>query len=146
MLQPNPKLILVTEDDEDDYILLRDAFQEHHPDIQLAWTRDGEETLAYLARVADDPAQSLPFIIILDLNMPKVDGREVLREIRATERLKHIPVVVFTNSGNWRDAMDAYRLGVNSFVRKPAGYREQVEFVQCFYKYWFHFSKLVAPV
>ena len=134
-------IILVAEDDEDDYLLLRDAFKEVCNDrAELIWTKDGEETLKFLKE--NQAEETRPRIVFLDLNMPKIDGRHVLREIRTSEVLNHLPIVVLTNSSSKDDIIKTYKMGVNSFVRKPAGYDELIEFVSTFCKYWFDFSKL----
>lgn len=133
------KNILLIDDDEEDFLLLRDIFKEFYSDVELQWCKDGEEALTLLLR-ANDPKMPKPHIILLDLNMPKLNGREVLSEIRKSSELKHIPVVVLSNSMNKKEAVETYLLGVNSFIRKPAGYRELRDFVQVFYKYWFVYS------
>jgi CheY-like chemotaxis protein len=84
-----------------------------------------------------------PAVILLDLNMPKLSGDEVLKMIRNNDELRHIPVVVLSNSMNKKDAIKIYGLGGNSFIRKPAGYKELREFVQTFSKYWLEYSTVV---
>lgn len=141
MFESDRKLILVADDDEDDFMLIRDAFFECGLDVQLQWTRNGEETLQYLRDSVGSP-ELRPQMMFLDLNMPKIDGRQVLQEVRASQDLRHIPVIVLTNSSSSDDALAVYRLGVNSFVRKPAGFSELKDFIRTFYKYWYEHSKL----
>lgn len=135
------KVILLIDDDEEDYLLLRDLFKEHYPDAELRWCEDAEKALECLKPA--DPAVARPLIVLLDLNMPKLNGRDVLGRIRADEKLKQIPVVVLSNSMNKNEAMEAYLLGASSFIRKPAGYKELQSFVRTFYDYWFIYSTLL---
>ncbi len=121
-------------------MLLRDIFKESHPDVHLQWIKNGEEAVDFFSQTILD---TKPTLIILDLNMPKLNGNDVLSDIRNRETSKHIPVVMFSNSSNRSEALHAYQLGLNSFVRKPAGYNELREFVQVFYKYWFEYSTLL---
>ena len=138
MSQPRKKQIFFIDDDEDDFLLLHDVFGENREDVELRWIKDSEQALEQLMR-ADSPPPSL---ILLDLNMPKLSGREVLRQIRNQQSLKHIPVVVLTNSINKAESVEAFRLGVNSFLRKPSGYKELAEFVRIFCRYWFDHSTI----
>ncbi len=133
------KLILFTDDDEDDFLLLRDLFKESNQDVELRWAKDGEEALDFLRR-QENPK---PFLILLDLNMPKLNGREILKQVRSHKELCHIPVIVLTNSMNRQEAVEVYQSGANSFIRKPSGYKDLREFVRVFYKYWFDYSLLV---
>ena len=84
-----------------------------------------------------------PRIALLDIDMPKLNGLEVLRQIRSNDEIRAIPVTILSNSMNTAEALEAYRLGANSFVRKPAGYKEIREFVQVYSKYWLEYSTLV---
>lgn len=133
--------MLIVEDDEDDYLLLQDAFESAGVRVRLKWAKDGEEAIACL-KDSQKTEASLPLLIILDLNMPKVDGRQVLKEVRSSSEYRHIPVIILTNSHSQQDAKSAYAMGANSFVRKPAGFHELEEFVRVFCKYWFFHSKL----
>ncbi len=107
--------VMIAEDDEDDYALAKDALKEGCPDVTQIWAKDGEEALDYLL----DESKTAPSVIFLDLNMPKIDGWQCLTRIRSSEKLKHIPVVVLTNSATPADIMKAYQLGANNYVRKP---------------------------
>ena len=143
MSDPAKRIILFVDDDEDDFLVLKDIFKECRPDLQLEWAKDGEEAIDYLTQRGSFRASPRPAVILLDLNMPKLNGDEVLKQIRAHEELRSIPVVVLSNSMNKKDAVETYHFGGNSFVRKPAGYKELREFVQVFSKYWFDCSVLV---
>ena len=137
------KTILFVDDDEDDFLLLRDTFKERHPEVELQWAKDGEEAIDYLSKRGRFRGMPRPFLVLLDLNMPKLNGQEVLKTIRADSDICHIPVVVLTNSMSKDEACEAYRSGVTSFMRKPSGYKELLEFVDVFAKYWFEYSTLV---
>ena len=104
----------------------------------MHFVNNGEQLLDYLRR-AD---ASLPALILLDLNMPRIDGREALREIKADPHLRHIPIVALTTSRAEEDIQRAYDLGVNSYIIKPAGYPELVAMLQMLSDYWFTTVKL----
>lgn len=140
-----PVVILIAEDDEDDFLLTRDAFREADIQTDLRWVRDGEELMDYLLRRGDfqDPAKSpRPVIILLDLNMPKKDGREALKEIKANSDLRRIPVLAMTTSNAKEDIQYTYGLGANSFIRKPVGFNRFVDVVKVIDKYWLDIVKL----
>lgn len=135
------KKILIIDDDEDDFSLMSDAFKETcSSDVEVDWKKDGEEALDYFFGRDED---GLPALVLLDLNMPKIDGREVLKRLRAADKFQHLPVVVFTNSSDRRDILQSYRMGANSYVRKPAGYGELVSFARTFCAYWFKYSSFI---
>lgn len=141
-------IILIAEDDDDDYLLVRDAFLELCQTGDLRRVRDGEELLDYLfcrGRYEDPKNAPWPGIILLDLNMPKKDGREVLAEIKAHPELRRIPVVVLTTSNAPEDILFTYGLGVNSFIRKPSKYGEYVDVMKVFDKYWNDLVRLPGP-
>ncbi|MBI4549986.1 MAG: response regulator [Candidatus Omnitrophica bacterium] len=141
-MSPFRKKILVVDDDEDDYSLMSDAFKEScASEVELDWKKDGAEALEYFFNQTDGAV--LPAIVLLDLNMPKVDGREVLKRLRSAVRFQHVPVVVFTNSADRRDILESYRMGANSYVRKPSGYGELVRFARAFCAYWFKYSSFI---
>lgn len=129
--------LLIVEDDEDDFILLRDALRQSGGEVQIDWAKNGEEALERLSA-----SPELPQLILLDLNMPRKDGREVLREIRSAAKLCHIPIVVLTNSSLQDDVLTIYRTGGNTFIRKPANYSELVVLVSKILEYWFDLAKL----
>ena len=136
--QPVP--ILMAEDDEDDRLLAQDAFNESCLTNPLFFVKDGEELLDYLyhrGRYVAAEQFPLPGLILLDLNMPKKDGREALQEIKADANLKHIPIVILTTSQEEEDIIRSYSLGVSSFVTKPVTFEQLVEVIQCIGHYWF---------
>jgi CheY-like chemotaxis protein len=140
-----PVVILMAEDDEDDYMLTREAFEEAGLKTDLRWVRDGEELMDYLLRRGQyqDAAKSpRPVIILLDLNMPKKDGREALKEIKAHPDLRAIPVLAMTTSNAKEDIQYTYGLGANSFIRKPVGFNRFVDVVRVIDKYWLDIVRL----
>lgn len=141
-------VILIAEDDEDDYLLTRDAFEEAGVGSELRWVKDGEELMDYLLRrgtYANSSASPQPSLILLDLNMPKKDGREALREIKASRDLCRIPVLAMTTSNAKEDIQYTYGHGVNSFIRKPLGFNRLVDVVKVIEKYWLQTVKLPQP-
>lgn len=140
-----PITIICADDDAEDRMLIKDAWEESRIANPLAFAEDGEDLMEYLQRrgkyasLADQP---LPGIILLDLNMPRKDGREALREIKSDPRLRRIPVVVMTTSKEEEEIVRAYDLGVNSFVVKPVSFEALVNFTLAFSKYWFEIVEL----
>ena len=133
------KEILLVEDNPDDVELTRIAFKEAKVANQLVVASDGAEALDYLfarGRYADRNPDDLPSIVLLDLNLPKVDGREVLQAIRASEKTRSLPVVVLTTSTEPFDVEASYALGVNSYIQKPVDFERFVWAVQQVGLYW----------
>lgn len=133
------KDILLVEDNPDDVELTRLAFDEAKIANQLAVVSDGAEALDYLfarGRFADRDPQDLPSLVLLDLNLPKVDGREVLQAIRANEATRSLPVVVLTTSTEPFDVEATYALGVNSYIQKPVDFEQFVWAVKQVGLYW----------
>ena len=131
--------ILLIEDNPDDAELTRIAFAEAGIDSQLVVVGDGAEALDYLfarGRHAARDAADLPSIVLLDLNLPKVDGREVLQALRANPATRGLPVVVLTTSTEPFDVEASYALGVNSYIRKPVDFQKFVEVVKQIGLYW----------
>ena len=131
--------ILMADDDPDDRLLARDAFAEARMHNRLVFVEDGEEVIEYLNRrgkYRDADAYPMPGLILLDLNMPRRDGREVLAEIKSDPALKHIPVVVLTTSRAEEDVMRSYRSGGNSYIVKPVTFRELTEVIREIGRYW----------
>jgi CheY-like chemotaxis protein len=137
--------ILLADDDPDDRQLTRDAFVENRLANELDCVEDGEELMDYLRRrgryskLNSDP---LPGLILLDLNMPRKDGREALKEIKADPALRRIPIVVLTTSKAEEDILRSYDLGVNSYVTKPVTFKSLVELIKVLGQYWFEVVKL----
>lgn len=131
--------ILLIEDNPDDAELTRIAFAEAAIDSQLVVVGDGAEALDYLfarGRHAARDAAELPSIVLLDLNLPKLDGREVLQALRANPATRGLPVVVLTTSTEPFDVEASYALGVNSYIRKPVDFKKFVEVVKQIGLYW----------
>jgi CheY-like chemotaxis protein len=142
---PQPIRLLLAEDDPDDQLLIREALTESRIANELDVVSDGEELLDYLKRrgaYRDLDGQPLPGLIFLDLNMPRLDGREALREIKGDPELKRIPVTVLTTSDAEEDVLRTYDLGVNSFVTKPMRFEDLVEVVRTLGRYWLEIVEL----
>jgi CheY-like chemotaxis protein len=138
-------VILMADDDEDDILLTQKALRQGKLLNELYCVRDGEELMDYLLHQGAymEAAQApRPGIVLLDLNMPKKDGREALREIKANPDLKDIPIVVFTTSKAEEDIYRSYKLGVNSFITKPVTFERLIEVMQMIGKYWFEIVTL----
>lgn len=132
--------ILVAEDDAGDRMLLKDAWQESGFQNDLRFVADGEELMDYLQRCgkyADAESSPLPDLILLDLDMPKKDGREALQEIEASPMLRSTPVIVLTSSKSAGDIVRSYHLGANSYIVKPATFDQLVGVVKTVWLYWF---------
>lgn len=141
-----PHIILMAEDDSDDRLLAQDALVESGLATDVHFVEDGVELMDYLNRknkFSQMAASPRPGLIILDLNMPKKDGREALREIRANPDLRKIPVVVFTTSTADTDISRVYELGANSFISKPVAFNSLVDVMKAIGQYWF--SVVVLP-
>lgn len=126
--------ILLVEDSPDDVLLAVGAFAKNGITNEVVVATDGEQALNRLLPESGEPLR--PALILLDIELPKIDGLEVLRRIRADERSRTVPVVVLTTSNEERDIVSSYQLGANSFVRKPVVFGEFVEAVQTLGVYW----------
>lgn len=134
-----PITILLADDSEDDRLLTRMALEESLVANDLRMVEDGEELMAYLKRegqYADPKNSPTPGLILLDLNMPRKDGREALQEIKADPRLRRIPIVALTTSEDEDDIIRSYDLGVSSFITKPVSFGALVEVMKGFGRYW----------
>jgi CheY-like chemotaxis protein len=130
----------MADEDEDDCSLTRDALESSKLLNDLRFVHDGEELLHYLRREEEysDPASSPePGLVLLDLNMPRMDGREALAEIKSDKNLRRIPVVVLTTSRAEEDIYRTYDLGVNSFLVKPVSFNDLVDVMKSLTEYWF---------
>jgi CheY-like chemotaxis protein len=137
--------VLMAEDDPDDLVLLREAFDENSFEGVIKSVSDGVELLNYLrnkGRYSDRDLFPKPDLILLDLNMPKKDGREALAEIKADPELRFLPVVVLTTSNSHEDIIQSYSIGANSFIIKPTTFKALVKIVKNLRMYWFHTAKL----
>jgi two-component system, response regulator len=140
-----PITILLADDDPDDRLLTRDAFEESRLRNVLEMVEDGEELMDYLhsrGRYSGENAKPRPSLILLDLNMPRKDGREALKEIKSCPDLRNIPVVVLTTSKAEEDILRTYDLGVNSFIIKPVTFDGMVDVLKTVGKYWFEIVEL----
>jgi CheY-like chemotaxis protein len=132
-------VILLVEDSSDDVELTLRAFEKSRIVSEIIVARDGEEALAYLhadGAYADRDPAVMPEVVLLDLKLPKVDGIEVLRRMRADERTRRVPVVVLTSSNEDSDVLATYDLGANSFVRKPVDFTQFLEVARQLGVYW----------
>lgn len=127
--------ILLVEDNPDDEELTRIAFEESKLLNELVVARDGAQALDYLLD-PDGRGHPLPALVLLDLKLPKVDGLEVLRRLRATPRTRLLPVVILTTSKEERDVLESYNLGCNSYIRKPVVFNDFIDAVRQLGMYW----------
>ena len=137
----------MAEDDPDDRLMTREAFAECRLGNPLQFVADGEELMDYLHRrggFADEARYPTPGLILLDLNMPRKDGREALREIKADPELRRIPVVILTTSKAEEDVTASYRDGANSFITKPVSFSALIDVVQALGTYWLQIVDLPA--
>lgn len=132
------QLILLVEDNPDDEELTLRALKKQNVANEIVVVRDGAEALDYLLG-ADNP---LPNLVLLDLNLPKVGGLQVLQRLRGEARTEFLPVVVLTSSDEDRDLIDGYRLGANSYVRKPVDFNQFTEAVRSLGLYWLVLNKV----
>lgn len=142
------KIILLVEDNSKDEALTLRALKKNGVANEVAVTRDGAEALDYLfctgAYTGRNPTD-VPTLVLLDLNLPRIGGFDVLRRIRAEERTKLLPVVILTSSDEERDLTEGYKLGANSYVRKPVEFQEFVTAVQQLGLYWMILNEPVPP-
>ncbi len=137
MKQPKDVRILLVEDNPDDVELTLRAFKKYNLTNEITVARDGEEALEILFNPQRDvPGQKRPDLILLDLKLPKVEGLEVLRQIKSRPQIKLIPVVILTSSREEDDLIKSYQLGVNSYIRKPVDFDKFTEVVMQLGLYW----------
>lgn len=142
---PRPITILMADDDADDRLMTREAFEESRLANDLRFVHDGEELLDYLKRrgpYADPASSPRPGLILLDLNMPRKDGREALREIKADPELRRIRVIIMTTSKAEEDIFRTYDLSAASYVTKPVTFEALVDVVRTLGKYWLEIVEL----
>lgn len=140
-----PIVILLAEDDDEDLELTLDALKESRLGNDLRVTRDGEELMEYLlheGRFGNGADSPTPGLILLDLNMPRKDGREALAEIKSNPKLRTIPVIVLTTSKTEEDIVRSYDLGVNSFITKPVTFSGLADAMKVLSRYWFEIVEL----
>jgi CheY-like chemotaxis protein len=144
-MKEEPLSILMADDDPDDRMLVREALNESRASQRLDCVEDGEELLDYLRRRGKYehlPADHQPRIILLDLNMPRKDGREALKEIKEDPQLRQIPVIVLTTSNAVEDIQRTYDLGASSFLIKPRNFETLVKTLETLVLYWFDTCRL----
>jgi CheY-like chemotaxis protein len=140
-----PIVILMADDDADDRLLTQDAMTDARVINDLHFVTNGEELMDYLyrrGRYADMATSPRPGLILLDLNMPKKDGREALQEIKADPNLRRIPVVILTTSKAEEDIYRSYDLGANSFITKPVTFESLIELMRVMGRYWIELVEL----
>ena len=139
------RVVLVVEDSPADQEILRRAFRAVDNGCDVRMVYDGEAALCYLQQIepyAPPASAPQPDLILLDLNLPNLTGREVLQRIRAHPRLRHIPVIILTTTQAQQEVLECYSLGANCFITKPSAFQDFVELVRLTCSYWFHFAKL----
>lgn len=145
-----PITILICDDDEDDRMLTQQALEDAHVSNSVRFVEDGEQLLDYLyqrgAYAGETGEAPRPGLILLDLNMPMMDGREALRVIKGDPTLKDIPIVVLSTSGFDQDIIRSYQLGVNSFITKPVTFSGLVEAMNVLGRYWLEIVELPPVV
>ncbi len=128
--------ILIAEDDADDRFLLQSAFEENNFDDTLHFVENGVELLEYLNKLLTNEQTVLPHFILLDLNMPKKDGREVLKEIKQNQALTGIPVIILSTTNNEHEMKRCYELGASSYITKPHSFDNLVTAIAALRSYW----------
>jgi CheY-like chemotaxis protein len=132
-----PAEVLLVEDNDDDAELTKIAFKQAKFAVNLHHVLNGEECMAFLRKEGKYAAAPTPDLVLLDLNMPGMDGREVLHGVARDERLKHLPIVILTTSNAEEDVMTSYKLGSNSYVVKPVDFENFSKVIQSLTDYWF---------
>jgi len=142
-MQPKDTRILLVEDNPDDIELTLKAFEKHNLANDIIVARDGEEALDILFhRDKESAGEKTPDLILLDLKLPKVDGMEVLRQVKNNSGTKFIPVIILTSSREEKDLVESYRLGVNSYIQKPVNFEKFAEVVKQIGLYWLLINEL----
>ncbi len=137
--------ILIADDDPDDRMMTKDALEEAYLLNNLQFVEDGVELMDYLhhrGKYTDTALNPTPGLILLDLNMPKKDGREALREIKSDPNLRRIPVIILTTSKAEEDILRSYDLGVNCFITKPVSFSGLIDVARSIGQYWFEIVEL----
>jgi CheY-like chemotaxis protein len=132
-----PAEVLLVEDNDNDVELMKIGFKRAKFAVNLNHVANGEECMAYLRKEGNYATASTPDLVLLDLNMPRMDGREVLEEIGRDERLQHLPIVILTTSDAPEDVLISYKLRCNSYIVKPVDFEQFSKVVQGIAEYWF---------
>lgn len=136
--------ILLVEDNPDDQLLVLRALKKNHMDSEVTVVDDGVKALEYLfaeGKYRDRAAETLPMLMLLDIKLPRLDGRDVLRQLRADRRTRHLPVVVMTSSSEEADIRKSYELGANSYIRKPVDSDQFTSTVTQLGHYWLNLNQ-----
>jgi two-component system response regulator len=142
----SPGKILLVEDNPDDVALTLRALKGHNITNEVIVAHDGVQAIDYLFGTREQPGPTdLPAVVLLDLKLPKINGMEVLQRIRSEERTKLLPVVILTSSDEERDVIDGYKLGANSYVRKPVDFVEFTKAAQQLGLYWLLMNRAPPP-
>lgn len=136
--------ILIAEDDADDRFLLQAAFEENGFKDTLQFVENGVEVLDFLHNLTNKEDAALPRFILLDLNMPKKDGREVLKELKQHAQFKKIPIVIFSTTNNEQEMRRCYELGANSYITKPNSFEGLLKTVAALRSYWMYTTNIPA--
>jgi two-component system, chemotaxis family, response regulator Rcp1 len=128
--------ILVVEDNKADQLIMKEAFKEACAACELHMANDGVEAIAFLNRQGEFKSAPKIDLILLDLNLPKKNGREVLQEIKSNPKFKHLPVLVFSNSESPQDICQCYALGVNAYINKPSDFQEVINLAHIIENFW----------
>jgi len=138
--------ILIAEDDADDRYLFQTAFAEKGINDPVEFVNDGVELMQYLEDlyVADESRQNIPYFILLDLNMPKKDGKEVLFAIKQHPAYKKIPVIIFTTTRNEQEIRRCYELGANTYIVKPSSFEALMKVLEGIRNYWFNIASIAS--
>lgn len=149
-MNPNikPVVILMVDDDIEDIYSTKRAFKEGKFANDFRHVKDGDELIEYLENkgvYADEPSNPTPHIILLDINLPKKSGIEILKDLRGDERYRSIPVVMLTTSENEGDILDSYDRGANSFITKPVSIEGMLQVAKHFESYWFQLVSIPEP-
>ena len=145
MRQPDFPTILLVEDNTDDYDAATRSFKKAHLDNPVHWCKSGKDTLDYLrcaGKYANNPDLTKPGLILLDLNMPGLDGKKTLEILKQDKNLKRIPVVILTTSADESDVIQCYELGASTYIQKPVDFEGLVEAVSRIKDYWFGIALL----
>ena len=129
--------VLIVDDDEDDQLLIQAAFEKDSNHYRLYFASDGTDVLENI-----ESPRFLPDLILLDLNMPIINGFEVLRHLKKSPTYQHVPVIVLTTSTDQKDIDQAYQLGANSYITKPNSHQELIDLAEQIRLYWFQLAKI----
>ncbi|QDU54345.1 response regulator [Aeoliella mucimassa] len=142
MNRVRPVRVLLVEDDEEDVVLIKKTLERDRLLIEFHHACDGVDAMSHLHDSNENPKSHLPDLILLDLNMPRMDGREVLRQCSEDPKLRSIPIVVFTSSDDERDVLESYNLKASSFVSKPVDLAQFRNVLREIGEYWFCIVRL----